>query len=121
MNMFFVALASIVCSVAAQFFLKAGMSAGAVKLALADGISLRGLLAVFTNPSIVAGFALYGFGAVIWLKVLSQWDVSKAYPLVGLGFVLTLAVGFFAGETITAVRMAGVALICAGVWLVSAT
>lgn len=121
MNMLLVALSSIACSVAAQFFLKAGMSAGTVKLALADGISLRSLLVVFTNPAIVAGFMLYGIGALIWLKVLSQWDVSKAYPLVGLGFVLTLAVGFFGGENITAARMAGVALICAGVWLVSAT
>ena len=121
MNVFFVALFSILCSVAAQFALKAGMTAPGVKLALAQGINVSSLFKVFTNPYIVGGFALYGLGAVIWLKVLSQWDVSKAYPIVGLGFVLTLAVGFVAGESVTVMRVLGAALICAGVWLVSAT
>lgn len=116
-----VALFSIVCSVAAQFLLKAGMSAPAVKLALADGLSARALLAVFTNPYIVGGFGLYGFGAIIWLKVLAQWDVSKAYPLVGLGFVLTLAVGLMNGESVSAMRVGGTVLICLGVWLVAST
>ena len=41
--------------------------------------------------------------------VLSQWDVSKAYPLVGLGFVFTVAIGWFIGEQVTSLRAIGVA------------
>ena len=61
------------------------------------------------------GFSLYGLGAVVWLAVLSQWDVSKAYPLVGIGFVLTALFGWFLGEDVTILRLFGVALICAGI------
>jgi len=61
---------------------------------------------------------LYGLGAVAWLGVLSQWDVSKAYPLVGIGFVFTVAIGWLIGEQVTLVRALGVTLICIGVILV---
>ncbi len=71
-----------------------------------------------TDRYILGGFLLYGLGATIWLTVLSRWDVSKAYPLVGLGFVLTAGIGFLAGESVTTIRLVGVLLICAGVALV---
>jgi multidrug transporter EmrE-like cation transporter len=57
----------------------------------------------------------------VWLGVLSKWDVSKAYPLVGLGFALTVLIGLLAGEQVTLLRGIGVVLICAGVWAVSQT
>lgn len=44
--------------------------------------------------------------------------MSKAYPLVGLGFVFTVLVGYLLGEQVTLPRVIGVALICAGVFLV---
>ena len=53
-----------------------------------------------------------------WLGVLSQWEVSKAYPLAGLGFVLTLPIAYLLGEQVSMSRVIGVALICAGVVLV---
>ncbi|CAL92966.1 membrane protein [Azoarcus olearius] len=113
-----VALLSIALSVTAQFSLKAGMASEGVRRALAEPHSLQTLLTVLTDKFVFGGFMLYGLGAVIWLDVLSRWDVSKAYPLVGLGFVLTLGVGLALGEQVNAQRFAGVALICAGVFLV---
>lgn len=118
MHVAFIAMASIVLSVAAQFFLKAGMSSPAIKVALADSISVKTVFEVLTNKYVFLGFALYGIGAVVWLGVLSRWDVSKAYPMVGLGFVLTAVVGSVMGEHITVVRLLGIGLICAGVLLV---
>jgi multidrug transporter EmrE-like cation transporter len=50
--------------------------------------------------------------------VLSEWDVSKAYPLVGIGFAITLVIGYIAGENINISRAIGVGLICAGVFMV---
>ena len=94
------------------------MSDSEIKLVLAQPLGVGSALTVFSNPSILGGFTLYGFGAVAWLGVLSQWDVSKAYPFVGLGFVFTVAIGWFVGEQITLDRVLGVALICAGVLLV---
>ena len=110
---------SIGMSVAAQFCLKTGMSDASLKLVLAQPLSLATVWAVLTQPYVLGGFVLYGLGAVVWLSVLAQWEVSKAYPLVGLGFALTVLVGFLLGEQMTMLRVAGVALICSGVWMVA--
>ena len=118
MNTLLIAIASIALSVAAQFSLKAGMSSDGVKDALAQPFSLRMVLTVLTDKFVMGGFALYGLGAIVWLAVLSKWDVSKAYPLVGLGFVFTLLIGWAIGENIVLPRLVGVALICIGVVMV---
>lgn len=115
------ALASIAISVAAQFALKAGMSAPGVKTAIAEGGGWRLVMAVALQPQVLAGLLLYALGAVVWLAVLTRWEVSKAYPLVGLGFVLTLAVGLMLGEAVTWQRGVGVLLITAGVVVVART
>jgi len=119
MNTFAIALLSIALSVAAQFSLKAGMSDQGVRDAMGQPHSLGTMASIITNKYVLGGFLLYGLGAVIWLGVLSKWDVSKAYPLVGLGFVLTVLVGLMLGEQVSALRAGGVALICAGVFLVA--
>jgi multidrug transporter EmrE-like cation transporter len=118
MNVFLLALVSIGLSVAAQFALKAGMAQPQVQAALSQPLLLRSVQSVVTNIFIIGGFSLYGLGAVIWLGVLARWDVSKAYPLVGLGFGLTFMVGMLLGEQVTLLRATGVAFICVGVILV---
>ncbi len=118
MKIFFIAIMSIALSVAAQFFLKTGMSSEGVKVILSQPYSIQNLFNILLEKYILSGFLLYGLGALVWLFVLSEWDVSKAYPLVGFGFVLTVFVGYFIGEEITHTRMLGVALICIGVFLV---
>jgi multidrug transporter EmrE-like cation transporter len=120
-SIFLVALVSIALSVAAQFALKAGMSSIPVKAALAQPISVANAFQVISNGFVFGGFVLYGVGAVVWLAVLSRWDVSKAYPLVGFGFVLTAVVGAALGEQVSLVRSLGILLICAGVFVVSRT
>jgi multidrug transporter EmrE-like cation transporter len=115
---FMIAILSVAFSVAAQFSLKAGMSSTVVKAILAEPLSLNSVLAILTNKFVFGGFALYVLGALVWLGVLTVWDVSKAYPLVGVGFVLTVAIGWLIGEQVTLARVLGVALICAGVVLV---
>ena len=106
---------------AAQFCLKSGMQAS--RAAETTGLTSGGLALMNTllQPAVMLGFLFYGLGALIWLAVLREWDVSKAYPLVGLGFVATLLVGFMLGEQVGAVRLTGVLLIALGVLLVSRT
>ena len=119
MKPLFTAVISIALSVAAQFSLKAGMSGASVRADLARPHTLGTAFSILTNKYVLGGFLLYGLGAIVWLAVLSRWEVSKAYPLVGLGFVFTVAIGYLLGEQVHLVRIVGVALICSGVWLVS--
>jgi multidrug transporter EmrE-like cation transporter len=119
MQILMVAIASIILSVAAQFLLKAGMSSVEIKQAISQPLTIRLPWIIFTNKFIFGGFFLYGLGAIVWLKVLATWDVSKAYPLVGLGFGLTVLVGMVLGESITMFRILGILLICEGVWLIA--
>lgn len=112
------ALSCIILSVAAQFAFKAGTSGAAMRSALAEPFGLHTVAAVLSNTLVLCGFVLYGLSAATWISVLAKWDVSKAYPLVGLGFVLTAAVGWATGEQVGWVRVVGIGLIAAGVMLV---
>ena len=119
MNTLIIAIVSVGFSVAAQFSLKAGMSGASVQALLKQPLSPSMLLSVLADKFVLGGFLLYGLGAIVWLAVLSKWDVSKAYPLVGLGFIITAGLGLVAGEHVTLTRALGVALISAGVFVVS--
>lgn len=118
-KIFLTAILSIAMSVAAQFMLKAGMTGSAVKSALAEPFGMRVLSTIFFDKFIIGGFLLYGIGAVVWLSVLSRWDVSKAYPMVGIGFAFTAIVGAVMGEQISLLRAAGIVLIITGVVFVA--
>lgn len=116
------ALACVVMSAAAQLLLKWGMGrlggAGADSVDAADvwGLYQRAL----TSPGVWGGLMLYGLSALAWLWVLSRLDVGVAYPLVSLGFVLTLAVGvLWLGEPFSWMRALGCGLIVAGVLLLA--
>lgn len=116
-----IAFTSILMSVLAQFCLKAGMSSVKEKaLSCQADFLCQAKLMVF-EKYLILGFMLYGLGAIVWLFVLSKWDVTKAYPMVGMGFILTLIVGYWAGETISIMRILGVSMIAIGVFIVSKT
>jgi drug/metabolite transporter (DMT)-like permease len=108
------ALASIALSVGAQFLMKRGVS-GYASAGASDTFTL------LLQPWVAAGLVCYALGAALWLQVLARWDVSKAYPLVGLGFVLTLFIGLLLGEAVSWRRVLGVLMICGGVVLVAKT
>jgi len=114
-------LISVAMSAVAQIALKHGMSSPVVQASLNSGIERVAPL-IATNPFIWAGLALYGAGALLWLGVLAQIDVSQAYPFVGLGFLLTMVLGIILlGESVSAMRLIGTLLVVAGVVLVSRT
>jgi multidrug transporter EmrE-like cation transporter len=113
------ALCSIALSVAAQFALKRGMTQAGAQRAASGSSEPAALLSALLQPQVLLGLALYAAGALIWLSVLSRWDVSKAYPLVGIGFALSALVGLALGEAVSMQRALGIAAICAGTWLVA--
>ena len=112
MTTLLVAISSIGFSVLAQLLLKSGVQGFAF-----EGIS--SLYYLIKNWKILTGFACYSAAAIIWLRVLADWDVSKAYPMMGLGFVISLLVGLLYGEMVTTSRIIGIATIFIGVIIVA--
>jgi multidrug transporter EmrE-like cation transporter len=66
------------------------------------------------------GMVCYAASLCVWLAALSKAPVSTAYPMLSLGYVVVAAVSVaWLGESMSAAKMLGIALICVGVILVS--
>jgi multidrug transporter EmrE-like cation transporter len=103
----------------AQLCLKsATATSGAITLERSSLVAAAGTL--LSTPVFWAALAAYGLSVIVWVIGLSRVPVSQAYPLLSLGYVLT-ALGAWAmlGETLSMQRIAGIAVIIVGVFLVS--
>ncbi len=111
---------SVICNVIANVLLKFGVvKAGGFNLS--QNTIVADLIKTATNPFIMGGLALYGFSFIVWLRVLSISDLSKSYPIfVTIVFILT-TVGsvLFLKESVSAMRLVGIAILIAGVFLVA--
>jgi multidrug transporter EmrE-like cation transporter len=78
------------------------------------------LVPILKVPQVFLGFVCYGISAVLWIAVVSNVDLSLAYPMVSLAYVLVfLASWLLLGEHISAMRIAGLVIIVAGVLVIS--
>jgi multidrug transporter EmrE-like cation transporter len=109
-------LVSVSLSALAQICFKAGVGS-----ASSTGAGrLNDLVVTLFTPGVMGGLALYGLGTLLWLTALGRVEVSQAYPFVGLGFLLTAVLGaVLFGDTLSASRLAGMALIVGGIVLVA--
>ena len=101
----------------AQLLLKAGTNAvGAIHLDSAH--LLPTFIKLATQLPILGGLACYVVSVGVWIIGLSRVDVTIAYPLLSLGYIVN-AVGawYFLGETMSAQRMLAVGVIIVGVAL----
>ncbi|MCK4396367.1 EamA family transporter [candidate division WOR-3 bacterium] len=105
----------ILINVAGQSSIKYGASA-AGKLSLDFNQLGPFFVAVFKQPFILLGFILYGIGAFFWIGALSRIELSFAYPMLSVSYVLILLISWkFFGEAISLYRIFGIILIAAGV------
>jgi multidrug transporter EmrE-like cation transporter len=75
---------------------------------------------LFRSAPFWAGMVCYGASVCVWLAALSKAPVSTAYPMLSLGYVAVAAVSVvWLGESMSPAKVLGIALICAGVILVS--
>ncbi|MFS8980944.1 EamA family transporter [Cupriavidus necator] len=109
----------VLLNAAAQLLLKAGVNAiGAITLD--RGTLLVTALRVLTQWPVLAGLTLYVVSVGVWIVGLSRVDVSIAYPMLSLGYVVNaLAAWYLFGEMIGPLRVAGILLILAGVFLIA--
>jgi multidrug transporter EmrE-like cation transporter len=120
MAIYLIVLLSVALTASAQILLKVGMSGVAVRQALSDGPILAILMEVVRAPAIIGGFVLYGISVVLWLWILSRLEVSRAYPFVGLGVIITMLFGvFMLGEPLSLAKVVGTILVAAGIYVVA--
>lgn len=103
----------------AQLLLKAGTNAiGAITIERATLLATA--FRVLTQWPVLAGLTLYVVSVGVWIVGLSRVDVSIAYPMLSLGYVVNaLAAWWLFGEMIGPLRVAGILLILAGVFLIA--
>ena len=113
---YILAFVSILLGSFAQYLLKKGVtdvtrvSNGFIQL-LKNSVS---------NISLIIGLSFYALSMVFWLYVLSKMQLSKAYPMVSLGYVFTMFLGYFLlNESLSAFKLIGIMLIICGVIFIS--
>ena len=95
---------------------------GAVNLQLDFTLKyiLPSILCILKNIPVMLGIISYGLSFLLWIKVLSKVELSYAYPMVSLGYVITMFFSYFIfKENITFIRVLGVGFIIIGVILIS--
>lgn len=108
---------SVTLSAAAQTAFKSGVN----RLDLApDAGVMQQAMAFLTSPFVLTGLALYGVGTLLWLSALRHVDLSLVYPFVSISFVMVSISGIvFLNEPVQAQRVIGLALIIAGLLVMS--
>lgn len=110
-------LSSVLLNCFAQVFMRKGMLAvGNVDVSTI----LNSAFAMMTNLWLWLAMVCYGVSIVLWMVVLSKVEVSYAYPFLSIGYVVAAVIGYcFFAEALTVTRVAGIAVICIGVFLIS--
>lgn len=112
-------LFGVLLNAGAQLLLKAGTTAvGHFEFSGANVLPIGWKLA--TEPHILGGLSCYVISVVVWVLALSRVEVSIAYPMLSIGYVVNAAAAWFLfGEAVSVQRMAGIGIIVLGVYVVA--
>jgi multidrug transporter EmrE-like cation transporter len=124
MKNFLLILFSVLLGVGGQIAIKhgVGMASGGGTSEIVHSLSPRSILgflqSAVVNRFVVLGFVCYGISAASWLVILSRVDLSFAYPMISIGYILVVILSkYIFDEPVTSFRIAGTLLVCAGVLL----
>ena len=110
-----IVVAGVLLNAAAQLMLKAGTRALG-ELSLVSGALVSMAIGVITQPFILGGLACYVVSVGLWIIALSRVDVTVAYPMLSIGYVVNAVLAWqLFGEQLGPGRIAGIAIILVGV------
>jgi multidrug transporter EmrE-like cation transporter len=116
---FALVLTGVLLNAIAQLLLKAGAGSLANVELRASNAALIASRVIFNVP-IIAGLGCYVLSVVVWILALARVEVSVAYPMLSLGYVVNaLAAWWLFNESLSGARLAGIGIILVGVWLVA--
>lgn len=112
-------LAGVFLNALAQLLLKAGTNAvGQFEFSSVNLLPVGMKLAF--QPFILGGIVCYVVSLVVWIMALSRVEVSIAYPMLSIGYVINaIAAWYLFGESVTVMRMVGIGIIVIGVYIVA--
>jgi multidrug transporter EmrE-like cation transporter len=119
LSAFALILTGVMLNAGAQLLLKAGVAPlGALDVGLHNWLPT--MLRVLAQWPVVAALACYVVSVGVWIVALSRVEVSLAYPMLSLGYVVNALAAFWLfGEALGPTRWAGIALIVGGVAVIS--
>jgi multidrug transporter EmrE-like cation transporter len=115
-------ISGVILNACAQLLLKAGTNAigGAIHLTMSNWFQT--FIKVVTQLPILGGLACYAISLVVWIIGLSRTDVTIAYPMLSLGYVVSaFGAWMFLGEAVSPQRLAAIGVIVVGVVLLART
>ena len=108
-----------VLTITGEVLLKLGMNAVSQRVG-AFSLAPDVLWTTFTDWRVILGFGLVFGGSLFWLGVISRVNLSFAYPLLALNYVLILIPSrFLLGETITPLKLIGSVIVVIGVIIIT--
>lgn len=105
----------------AQIVIKHGLNRlGELNWSAATAIST--MFQVFTNGWVMSGIIACVISLAAWVVALSKLELSVAYPMVSVSYILTAIAGYYIfNESLSPERLAGILLITTGAFLLGRT
>ena len=75
---------------------------------------------LFLNPWVLSSILASLFAGISWMLAMSRFEISYAYPWIGLNFVLMLLLGgLLFGESISMAKVIGTLLVVTGILVIA--
>ncbi|MGZ5049993.1 MAG: SMR family transporter [Methylobacter sp.] len=112
-------LTGVMLNAVAQLALKASVKEmGAIGLNLSS--SATAFFRLAGEPFLWTGLTCYGVSVIVWILALSRVDVSIAYPMLSMGYVVNaLAAWYLFGEAMNPSRLIGIGIVLLGVYVLA--
>ncbi|MBT8578585.1 EamA family transporter [Polynucleobacter paneuropaeus] len=116
---FLIILTSVLLNAAAQLFLKAGTNA-IKEVGFLEGGIVSNFFKIIFEFYILGGLGCYVFSVALWVWALSRVEVSIAYPMISIGYVVNFfAAWYLFGEVLSIQKLLGISVIILGVMIIS--
>ena len=116
---FTLVLVGVLLNAAAQLLIKSGTNVLG-KFSFEQDKLVTLAFNVMTEYHIVAGLFCYVISVGIWIVALSKLEVSVAYPMLSIGYLVNaLAAWYLFGEVLSLQKIAGIFIIIFGVIMVA--
>lgn len=112
---------SVIFAIGGQVTLKSAMDPNRIGRIGTAQVSrpMETVVRALQEPRLWVGLTLFGISAVFWLVVLSRVPLSVAYPIVGLSYIIVVAIArLFLHEHVPPLRWVGVAVVAIGIAIV---